>query len=92
FYPLLGYHVGLLAGKRIPLVFGLEGAAPTLDNLKAFSAAFGTTSGAPLFHIAGVTPEALDLDKSGFLDSGLEQLTIALVDLVQSWNSLNSAR
>ncbi|MEG5266277.1 aconitase family protein [Pseudomonas sp. JDS28PS106] len=91
FYPLLGYHVGLLAGKRIPLVFGLEGAAPTLDNLKAFSAAFGTTSGAPLFHIAGVTPEALDVDKSGFLDSGLEELTISPVDLLQSWNSLNSA-
>ncbi|ARB31794.1 DUF521 domain-containing protein [Pseudomonas tolaasii] len=91
FYPLLGYHVGLLAGKRIPLVFGLESAAPTLDNLKAFSAAFGTTSGAPLFHIAGVTPEALDVDKSEFLDSGLEEITIAPVDLLQNWNSLNSA-
>ncbi|WP_307330406.1 cis-3-hydroxy-L-proline dehydratase [Pseudomonas lini] len=91
FYPLLGYHVGLLSGKRIPVVFGLEDAAPSLDNLKAFSAAFGTTSGAPLFHIAGVTPEALDVDKPNFLGSGLELLTIAPVDLIQSWDSLNSA-
>ena len=60
FYPLLGYHIGALAGSRIPLVLGLERRQPDLDNLKAFGAAFATTSAAPLFHIAGVTPEALD--------------------------------
>ena len=31
---------------------------PSRDDLKAFSAAFGTTGAAPLFHIEGVTPEA----------------------------------
>ncbi len=60
FYPLLGYHIGSLAGRRVPLIRGLEHAAPSLDDLKAFGAAFATTSAAPLFHIAGVTPEALD--------------------------------
>ena len=60
FYPLLGYHVGLLCGSHIPLVRGLENARPRLDDLKAFGAAFATSSAAPLFHIAGVTPEARD--------------------------------
>src|SRR3546814_10252578 len=60
FYPLLGYHIGSLTGRSIPLIRGLEHAAPTRDDLKAFGAAFATTSAAPLFHIAGVTPEALD--------------------------------
>ena len=37
FYPLLGYHVGLLCGSHIPLVRGLENARPRLDDLKALS-------------------------------------------------------
>lgn len=92
FYPLLGYHVGLLAGKRIPIVFGLENAAPTLDHLKAFSAAFGTTSGAPLFHIAGVTPEALVPEQALAPGVSLETLSITPTDLMASWKRLNSAR
>lgn len=58
FYPLLGYLVGLLAGARIPVICGLESARPNLDDLKAFGAAFATTSAAPMFHIVNVTPEA----------------------------------
>jgi predicted aconitase len=46
-YPLLGYHVGLLAGSDIPVVTGLADAPPSRDDLKAFSAAFATTAGAP---------------------------------------------
>jgi predicted aconitase len=42
----------------VPLVLGLQALAPDSDALKAFGAAFATTSAAPLFHIAGVTPEA----------------------------------
>ena len=36
----------------------LSGHGPDTDALKAFGAAFATTSAAPMFHIAGVTPEA----------------------------------
>ena len=90
FYPLLGYHVGALAGSRIPLVSGLQQHHPDLDNLKAFGAAFATTSAAPLFHIAGVTPEALD--PAQVLDGPLPVINIALPDLLLSWQELNSAR
>lgn len=92
FYPLLGYHVGLLAGRRIPLVTGLEGAAPSLDDLKAFSAAFGTTSGAPMFHMAGITPEALHPEDAMGPECTTEPLYIDAADLAHSWATLNSAR
>ena len=90
FYPLLGYHIGALAGSRIPLISGLEQHLPDLDDLKAFGAAFATTSSAPLFHIAGVTPEALD--PAQVLDGPLPVTRVTLADLLLSWQELNSAR
>ncbi|MGX9566888.1 cis-3-hydroxy-L-proline dehydratase [Pseudomonas sp. CFBP 5748] len=92
FYPLLGYHIGALAGRRIPLILGLEHAAPTLDDLKAFGAAFATTSAAPLFHIAGVTPEALDLAAVLESEVTLPLETVCVAGLLASWRELNSAR
>ncbi|ROM92760.1 MULTISPECIES: aconitase X [Pseudomonas] len=92
FYPLLGYHIGSLAGRRIPLIRGLEHAAPTLDDLKAFGAAFATTSAAPLFHIAGVTPEALDPADVLESDVTLPQESVDAAGLLASWRELNSAR
>ncbi|WP_248915139.1 aconitase X [Pseudomonas moorei] len=92
FYPLLGYHIGALAGSRVPLVLGLEKCKPSLDDLKAFGAAFATTSAAPLFHIAGVTPEAID--PAQVLEAGARIAVekIRLQDLMLSWRELNSAR
>lgn len=92
FYPLLGYHIGALAKKQIPLVMGLEQAKLNLDDLKAFGAAFGTTSAAPLFHIAGVTPEALVPELVMGPDVDIPILEVSLGDLAASWNELNSAQ
>ncbi len=92
FYPLLGYHIGALAGSRVPLVLGLEQRKPSLDDLKAFGAAFATTSAAPLFHIAGVTPEAIDPAQVLDADTAIAVEKIRLKDLLSSWRELNSAR
>ncbi|KNH27183.1 hypothetical protein ACS77_12980 [Pseudomonas syringae] len=92
FYPLLGYHIGALAGSRIPLVRGLENRNPSLDDLKAFGAAFATTSAAPLFHIAGITPEAIDPSQVLDTDNPVPVEHILLKDLLVSWRALNSAR
>ncbi|MNO73377.1 hypothetical protein D3C76_643410 [compost metagenome] len=92
FYPLLGYHMGALAGSRVPLVLGLEKRKPSLDDLKAFGAAFATTSAAPLFHIAGVTPEAIDPAQVLDADTSIAVEKIRLKDLLRSWRELNSAR
>ncbi len=91
FYPLLGYHVGLLATNRIPVVAGLEQAAPSQDDLKAFGAAFATTSSAPMFHIVGVTPEAPTLEEAtGGAD--VPAIDISLEDLTRSWDELSNAQ
>ena len=49
-----------------------EGLNPTVENLKAFSAAFGTTASVAMFHIAGVTPEATDAKTA--LSLGLDEI------------------
>lgn len=84
FWPLLGYQAGLLAGSEIPVLRGLEKCAPSRDHLKAFSAAFGTTSAAPMFHIAGATPEAEG-------QSASRTLRIDRQDLRNAWAELNSS-
>jgi cis-L-3-hydroxyproline dehydratase len=91
FYPLLGYLVGLLAGSRIPVICGLESARPSLDDLKAFGAAFATTSAAPMFHIVNVTPEAPSAQAAlaGLPPEAEHQ--VSLDELMQAWRELDSA-
>jgi cis-L-3-hydroxyproline dehydratase len=89
FYPLFGYLAGLLSPNDIPAITGLEGSNPTADDLKAFSAAFATTSAAPMFHMIGVTPEAPTLqDALGGHDPS-EPVTVTALDLVNAWRTLN---
>jgi predicted aconitase/predicted aconitase with swiveling domain len=92
FYPLLGYHVGLLVGWDIPVLTGLASPRPSRDDLKAFSAAFATTSGAPMFHIAGVTPEAKTLDQALGGKAPQRRILLTREDLLRSWHELNTAR
>uniref|UniRef100_A0A7S4A7G6 Aconitase X catalytic domain-containing protein n=1 Tax=Pelagomonas calceolata TaxID=35677 RepID=A0A7S4A7G6_9STRA len=79
FWPLLGYVVGLQAGSKIPYV-RLE-ASPSRDDLKAFAAAFGTTSGAPLFH-APWTP------RIGLIERPRPSMTLSEGDLATAWADL----
>ncbi|MFC3162774.1 aconitase X [Ciceribacter thiooxidans] len=88
FWPLLGYQVGLLAPNTIPVLTGLETAAPSSDDLKAFGAAFATTSAAPMFHIVGVTPEAPAL-QAATGGATLPVLTVSHADLLAVWRSFN---
>jgi hypothetical protein len=91
FYPLLGYQIGLLAGSRIPVICGLESAKPSRDDLKAFGAAFATTSAAPMFHIVNVTPEAPSAQAAlaGLPPDVVHHIT--LDELKQAWHELDSA-
>ena len=92
YWPLLGYHVGLIAGSKLPILYGLEEMGPSSDELKAFSAAFATTSSASMFHIAGVTPEAMIAHQH--MQSHLPSCMVFHVtaeDLHGSWRELNTA-
>jgi cis-L-3-hydroxyproline dehydratase len=84
FWPLLGYCCGSACGSEIPLIRGLETSAAGSDELKAFGAAFATVAAAPMFHIAGITPEA---DKQ----RPERRARIGLGALQQAWEVLNTA-
>ncbi|WP_417808132.1 aconitase X [Thioclava sp.] len=84
FWPMLGWLVGQAAPDRIPLIRGLETTSPSEDDLKALCAAYGTTSAAPMLHIAGITPEA-DLPPLAHAD----QMDIQPKDFAQLWDGFN---
>lgn len=82
-WPLLGYIAGQLAPNSIPLLTGLEATAPSNDDLKAMCAAFGTTSAAPMLHVAGHTPEVADFPEPE------DRVTVTCADLARVWAELN---
>lgn len=91
FYPLLGYHVGLLCGAHIPVICGLEYACPSKDDLKAFGAAFATSSAAPMFHIVGTTPEAPSAEAALGGKAPAQSFEVTRQHLQQSWRELSSS-
>jgi predicted aconitase/predicted aconitase with swiveling domain len=88
-WPLLGYLIGTVSPDATPLVEGLSRHRPDTDALKAFGAAFATTSAAPMFHIAGVTPEALDPKALAALN--VPAISLTHQDLLRAWGELNGA-
>jgi predicted aconitase/predicted aconitase with swiveling domain len=93
FYPALGYLAGQLATNDIPAICGLEHLPVTHDDLKAFGAAFATTSAAPMFHIVGITPEATTYSEAVCAEN-VEKVPIVTVTpqlLRAAWEELNSS-
>ena len=60
-WPVLGSLYGSLAGDAVGVLTG-TGAHPGEDQLKAFAAAAASSGAVGLFHVAGITPEAPDLE------------------------------
>eukprot|EP00941_MAST-03F_sp_MAST-3F-sp1_P005302 g5302.t1 len=92
-FAALGYLCGLKAGARIPLIVGLEKYCKEskylMDGLKAFSAAFGTSGAAALYHIAGVTPEAKDEHFENLQFE--EKIDLSAADLANVWDILDGS-
>jgi predicted aconitase len=58
---MLGYHTGEVVQEHIPVLAGIT-AAPDVVRLKHFGAAASSSGGVEMYHIAGVTPEAPDVE------------------------------
>lgn len=82
-WPMLGYLAGQLSPDCIPVLTGLAELEPDDDDLKSLCAAFGTTSAAPMLHIAGVTPEAFNVAPDA------DTVCVAQGDIAQVWRQLN---
>ena len=86
YWPLLGWLIGRASPNSIPLVRGLAHLKPSQDDLKGLCAAFGTTSGAPMLHFEGVTPEA-EMPIRDVTD----RVRLGTADLRAAWDVLNAA-
>ncbi|KAI4716994.1 hypothetical protein E4T48_06793 [Aureobasidium sp. EXF-10727] len=89
-FPILGYLVGKISANRISLVTSLEHMAIRRDDLKAFSAAFATTSSTPMFYITGITSKAI----SPFLEQWKSTTLIVKttkISLANVWSRLDKA-
>ena len=91
YYATLGYHLGKIATNEIPVLCGLEKSGASHDDLKAFGAAFATTSAAPMFHVAGVTPEAPTVEAAVDATKPLRHVVVTVEELEETWRELNSA-
>lgn len=60
-WPVLGSLYGRMAGDAVGVVKGVT-THPGEDQLKAFAAAAASSGAVGLFHVAGITPEAPDLE------------------------------
>lgn len=94
-FPMLGHLVGEIAAGEIPVVCGLEEVAMSGDDLRAFGAAFATTSAAPMFHVVGHTPEAATVEqalgRAGRNDDRVRAFAVGAADLARVHRDLNTA-
>lgn len=92
FFPVMGWLCGYLSDGHIPLILGFDLLSNiTQDNLKSFSAAYGTTGTSPLFHMAHVTPEArTNTDVENMINSCTKgQLEITIDQVRTAYASLD---
>jgi predicted aconitase len=73
---ILGAVIGKKSGSywEVPLVEGVD-SVPTSDEMKHFGAAMASYGSTPLFHIAGITPEAHNIADSGGDKCVIETIT-----------------
>lgn len=87
FWPVLGSLYGKRAGTAIGVVKGVV-RHPGEDALKAFGAASASSGGVGLFHIAGVTPEALEPVQCLDGDKPVETIAVSADDYRQQLRAM----
>lgn len=82
---VLGAVAGKMAGSywEVPVIEGLE-VVPTSDEAKHLGAAMASYGSTPLFHLAGITPEAQNLADVGGDKLTVEEITKADLDALRS--------
>ena len=90
FYPVLGYLLGSIVSDEVPVVAGLE-CQPTEDQLKAMAAAAASSGEVAMFHIAGITPEALTLAEALGNRQPRRTVVVSMADLRRTREALTTA-
>jgi predicted aconitase len=88
-YVALGHHLGRSVGTEVALITGLDVRADE-DRLKALGAAAASSGAVGMFHVEGVTPEALDRETALGGRSPQSILTVGLAELRDVIGELSS--
>ncbi|MEQ9360957.1 MAG: aconitase X, partial [Rhodospirillales bacterium] len=90
---VLGALVGKLAGSywAVPVIEGLE-VVPTSDEAKHMGAAMASFGSTPLFHMAGISPEAQTLADVGGDKLPAEDITKADLDALRAGSAARATR
>ncbi len=89
-YSLLGYFVGLHCTEGVPVFDGVPGTA-TIDDLKQLSASLASSGAVALYHVVGVTPEAVTLGDAFQGRQPAETIEFTPADLKATQARLSSA-
>ncbi|KAE8310527.1 hypothetical protein BDV41DRAFT_579390 [Aspergillus transmontanensis] len=73
----------------IPVILGLEHLQLNNDDFKAFSAAFATSSSAPMFHMLNLTSEAPPLEAVCCYGIAPQDIDVDWKDLDTIWDEFN---
>jgi predicted aconitase len=60
---MLGYYIGEVVQESVPVVTGIR-AVPNLQRLKHFGAAASSSGGVEMYHLVGITPEAMSVEQA----------------------------
>jgi predicted aconitase len=71
----LGFVVGRVAGEQVVILTGITPRVVDEDRLKALGAAAASSGGVALFHVAGVTPEAVHAGEA-WSEIGLRRIEV----------------
>jgi predicted aconitase len=79
YFAAVGYCLGKLAGSKVAALIGLPDEV-TEDELKALGAAAASAGAVAMFHVVGVTPEALTMDQATGSAPGLPVVQIGMAE------------
>jgi predicted aconitase len=71
----LGFVVGREVGEQVAILTGIGAEVVDEDRLKALGATAASSGGVGLFHVAGVTPEAVQAGQA-WLEAGLTRIEV----------------
>lgn len=89
-YSVLGYYIGEDVGSGNPVIRGFD-VTPSMDQVKAFSAAAASGGAVCMFHIVGFTPEAPTLEAAFQGWTEYETRVITPDDLMEMKRRLDTA-
>ena len=90
---LLGYFIGEWVQERVPVVRARSNKfckVPNLARLKHFGAAAASSGGVEMFHLVGVTPEALTQQQAFGGQRVVETLYYGEAERRHTWEQLNA--